>query len=317
MLFRDPCISAFKNLISLHDHGLRGLRGFKMCGCELSVWLGIVCDGEFGDWEAKLLGLGLIAQTGASGAVLLPGTSTMPLLACFQWTLRKAWSWWTTGAKAAPCRATRAAETELLQWPPQRKPRKATMQPVLAWSTMKTFVSETNSTEGIRHLNIVAPELLIAMLGKEQLRRLWARLGPRDGNGNGNSCHGDRKERPTKGITNMHESEGAWGWIMQGDAAVVPTLFLSPGSTATLSTYHLVCFVTAGGQPLCYRHLYLQKFKKEKKSSSKGSKTLNKLNSSPCLCWKKDCWWRYGSAFSSPRVTKNSLNMREGEKENQ
>jgi len=61
-----------------------------------------VCVGKLGDWEAKLLGLGFITQTGASGAALLPGTCTMRLLAHFQGKVQKVKdrSWQTTGAKA-------------------------------------------------------------------------------------------------------------------------------------------------------------------------------------------------------------------------
>jgi len=83
---------------------------------------------------------------------------------------------------------------------------------------------------------------------------------------------------------------------MQGDAATVPALFLRRVSTATLSTYRLVCFAAAGGQKLCYRHLYLTKKKKKKQSisSNKGNKTLKKRNDSPCLCWKKDFCWCHG-----------------------
>lgn len=125
--------------------------------------------------------------------------------------------------------------------------RQQAAQPTLARDTLKTFVWETNNTEGTRHLNIVTPQLLIAVLGEEQLRCMWARLGPRDANSNGNSYHGDHKERPTKGITNMRVSKGGWRWIMQGDATTVPALFPSQGSTAALSTYRLVCFAAAGG----------------------------------------------------------------------
>lgn len=184
-------------------------------------------------------------------------------------------SWRTSGAKAAVWdphlellqpRAAWVAETEPPKWPPSREPQKAAKQPALTRNTTETFVSETNNTEGMRHLNIVTPQLLIAMLGEEQLRHMWARLGPRDAHGNGNSCHGDNKERQTKGITNMQESKGAWSWIMQGDATTAPVLLLSTGRTEKLSLYHFLSFVAAGGQLLCYWHLNLTKKPKPNKN---------------------------------------------------
>lgn len=38
--------------------------------------------------------------------------------------------------------------------------------------TAKTFISEVYNTEVTRHLNIVTPQLLVAVLGDEQLRHM-------------------------------------------------------------------------------------------------------------------------------------------------
>lgn len=156
--------------------------------------------------------------------------------------------------------------------------------------TMKTFISEVNNIEVTRHLNIVTPQLLTAVLEEEQLRHTWTRLGPWDADGNGNSCHGDRKDRPTKGITNMHESVPAWHWKMNGNAAK---------SLHHLSTHGSVRFAEAGGSPLCDT------------SVPKEKKIKRSMNGSPCLCW---C---YSLAYSSLQVTENNHSTREGERKNQ
>lgn len=201
------------------------------------------------------------------------------------------------------------------QWLPRRKLWSEAMQPEIRCTskeggTAKTFISELYNTEVTRHLNIVTPQLLVAVLGEEQLRHMWARLGPRDTDCNGNGCHGDDEERPTKGITNMYVSRPAWRWIMQGNAAAVPEPSLSLERAGTQHVrFGLLCWNWWATTLL--QALTFQRKREQKRQSNEWFPKWF-----PSSVQKKHFCWYYGLAFSLPWLT-NNCRMREGEKENQ
>lgn len=81
---------------------------------------------------------------------------------------------------------------------------------------------------GHQVFNTDMPHVLIALLQEKRPKNMWMRQGPRGTNGSGNGCHGNGKEKSTKGITNTYECKCFWHWIMWADSLADSNTIFEP-----------------------------------------------------------------------------------------
>ena len=77
---------------------------------------------------------------------------------------------------------------------------------------------------------------------------MYMKLGPRGTNGSGNGCHGNGKEKSTKGITNTFECKCVWHRIMCANSLADSSTIFEPEKKSFSIYYMQVLFYAFYGK---------------------------------------------------------------------